>query len=233
MHIFFASQIIGGKAALSPEESTHCVRVLRLKKGDDVEIIDGKGGYFSAVIRSDDARECLLEITGRLETFKKQGKVHIAIAPTKHMDRFEWFVEKAVEIGVDEITPLLCQRSERRMLKTDRLEKLIISTMKQAKVAIKPVLNEITPFGNLISQSQEKEQDRFIAHCEDNTTGLLQQLCHKDHSGLVLIGPEGDFSPVEISQAITAGFIPVSLGGNRLRTETAGIVACHILNLFS
>lgn len=235
MHIFFTSNINGGQAILSPEESAHCIRVLRLKKGDAVEIIDGKGGYYSAVIQSDDTRGCVLEITGMKEPARERhGKVHIAIAPTKHIDRFEWFVEKVVEIGIDEITPLLCQRSERRVLKTDRLEKLIISTMKQAKVALKPVLNELTPLENMISGLQKKEDlGRFIAHCEDNRTGLLQNVCRKDHDGLVLIGPEGDFSPAEIQEAMMSGFIPVSLGDNRLRTETAGIVACHILNLFS
>jgi 16S rRNA (uracil1498-N3)-methyltransferase len=146
------------------------------------------------------------------------------------MDRFEWFVEKATEIGIDEITPLLCQRSERKMLKTERLEKLIISTMKQAKVTYKPVLHELTPFNKLIVIPTDGS-DHFIAHCESNRTGLLKDLCVPGHQTLVLIGPEGDFTQSEIEQATNTGFIPVSLGDNRLRTETAGIVACHTLTI--
>jgi 16S rRNA (uracil1498-N3)-methyltransferase len=232
MHIFYAPDIVSGKAILSAEESAHCFRVLRLKAGDEVEVIDGQGGYFRAVIAGGDPKGCRLDITEGLPLPPaRTGRIHIAIAPTKNMDRFEWFVEKAVEIGIDEITPLLCQRSERRVLKTDRLEKLVISTMKQAMVAKKPFLNELTPFEDLIRNTKGMDSDLYIAHCGAERVGLLRQLCRKDRSAMVLIGPEGDFAPAEIEKAIRSDFVTVSLGNNRLRTETAGIVACTILNV--
>jgi len=230
MSVFYTTDISHGYARLSPEESAHCLRVLRMKRGDRVEVIDGMGGYYDAVIDTADPKGCVLEITQVRAPRSQKDRIHIAIAPTKLMDRFEWFVEKAVEIGIDEITPIRCQRSERRVLKTERLDKLIISTLKQAKVAHKPVLHGLTPFNEILSVTNEGS-DRFIAHCESNRTGLLKDLCVQGHQTLVLIGPEGDFTPEEIEQATNSGFIPVSLGDNRLRTETAGIVACHILHV--
>ncbi len=232
MFVFYAPDIDSGKVTLSPDESAHCLRVLRLKTGDAVEVIDGRGGYFRAVILDENTKGCLLGISEVLPTAPaRAGRIHIAIAPTKNMDRLEWFVEKAVEIGIDEITPLLCNRSERRVLKTDRLEKLVISTMKQAIVAVKPLLHELTPFADLLRKTRDTNGGLFIAHCAENRTGLLQDLCQIGRDATVLIGPEGDFTPEEIKQAIEAGYVPVSLGNNRLRTETAGLVACHTLVL--
>jgi 16S rRNA (uracil1498-N3)-methyltransferase len=232
MSVFYAPDIVTGRATLSSDESAHCLRVLRLKAGDEVEVIDGRGGYFKAVILDENPKGCLLGIREVLSTAPaRTGRIHIAIAPTKNMDRLEWFVEKAVEIGIDEITPLLCKRSERRVLKTDRLEKLVISTMKQAIVAMKPLLHELTPFEDLLRKTGGTEAGLFIAHCAENRMGLLQHLYQKGRDATVLIGPEGDFTPEEINQAMNAGYIPVSLGGNRLRTETAGLVACHTLLL--
>ncbi len=232
MHIFYSPDIIENQAILSPEESAHCLRVLRLSKGDTVILIDGKGGMYEAVITEPDTRGCRLEITRVLPSPpQRKHQIHIAIAPTKNMDRLEWFVEKSVEIGIDRITPLLCQRSERRVLKTDRLHKLIISTMKQAMVTQLPVLNELTPYNQFVRALDSAKDNRFIAHCGETDRKELKQALLPQSDAVVLIGPEGDFTPEEVKLAIENGFIPVSLGNNRLRTETAGIVACHTLVL--
>jgi 16S rRNA (uracil1498-N3)-methyltransferase len=147
------------------------------------------------------------------------------------MDRFEWFIEKSVEIGIDTITPLLCHRSERRILKTDRLEKLIISTMKQAIIPTRPVLHELTGFKEFVIKEDTNNTDLYIAHCEETDRKKLVEACRPGKNTIVLIGPEGDFSPEEISFALRQKYTPVTLGRNRLRTETAGIVACHTVNL--
>jgi 16S rRNA (uracil1498-N3)-methyltransferase len=232
MNIFYCPDIAAGEATLSAEESAHCIRVLRLGQGDKVQVIDGKGGFFMAEIAVPEAKKCRLQILEPIE----HGKAHhyktgIAIAPTKNMDRFEWFIEKSVEIGIDIIIPLLCHRSERRVLKTDRLQKLIISTMKQAIIPYQPVLHELTEFKSFVQKQGACAGNRFVAHCEDTGKRNLQDVCNAGMDAMVLIGPEGDFSPDEISLAIRHGFIPVSLGQNRLRTETAGVVACTIVNM--
>jgi 16S rRNA (uracil1498-N3)-methyltransferase len=234
MHIFYSAHISDNSALLSAEESAHCIRVLRLKRGDKVRLIDGMGGMYDAMITMPDAKQCQLDITGIISHHKSRSfPLHIAIAPTKNIDRFEWFIEKSVEIGIDVITPLLCQRSERRILKTDRLQKLIISTMKQAMVPYLPVLHELTHFDKFIERLSGSPYNRFIAHCEDNEKKkLLEEAA--PHTGIVvLIGPEGDFTPGEIDLAVAQGFIPVTLSPNRLRTETAGLVACHTVNLLN
>ena len=191
------------KITLSPEESAHCVRVLRLGTGEKVQVIDGNGGYYNAVITLPDAKHCRLTVT---DTIQKQAKrkysIHIAIAPTKNMERFEWFIEKSVEIGIDIITPLLCHHSERRVLKTDRLERLIISTMKQAIVPVHPVLHELTGFKEFITKQGKNDTDLFIAHCEETDRKKLNEVCTPGKNTLVLIGPEGDFSPEEIRLAL-------------------------------
>lgn len=232
MNIFYAPDIVFPEITLSPEESAHCIRVLRLGRGEKVQVIDGRGGYYNAVIALPDARHCMLTITDTIS--KKQPRdyaIHIAIAPTKNMDRFEWFIEKSVEIGIDIITPLLCHHSERKVVKTDRLERLIISTMKQAVIPTHPVLNELTGFKEFVTTQHENDTDLFIAHCEETSRKMLGEVCRSRRNTVVLIGPEGDFSPDEIRLALKNNYIPVSLGQNRLRTETAGIVACHTVNL--
>jgi 16S rRNA (uracil1498-N3)-methyltransferase len=232
MNIFYSPDIVLPEITLSPEESAHCVRVLRLGTGEKVQVIDGNGGYYNAVITLPDARHCKLMVT---ETIKKQERrnysVHVAIAPTKNMERFEWFIEKSVEIGIDTITPMLCHHSERRVLKTDRLERLIISTMKQAIIPTHPILHELTGFKEFIKKQGKNNTDLFIAHCEETDRKKLSEVCSPGKNTLVLIGPEGDFSPDEIRLALDHHFVPVSLGQNRLRTETAGVVACHTVNL--
>jgi 16S rRNA (uracil1498-N3)-methyltransferase len=232
MNIFYAPDMVLPEVTLSPEESAHCIRVLRLGRGEKVQVIDGKGGQYSAVITLPDAKHCKLTVT---ETIEKQARcdysIHIAIAPTKNMERFEWFIEKSVEIGIDTITPLLCHHSERRVLKADRLERLIISTMKQAIIPTHPILHELTGFKEFITKQDRKDADLFIAHCEETDRKKLSEVCRPGKKTIVLIGPEGDFSTDEIKLALNHQYIPVSLGRNRLRTETAGIVACHTVNL--
>ena len=234
MYIFYAPHIISNEVILSPEESLHCVRVLRLIKGDRVHLIDGQGGMYDAVIVSPDAKSCRLEITGKIDHHKgRDFSLHIAIAPTKNLERFEWFIEKSVEIGIDIITPILCHRSERRTLRTDRLHKLIISTMKQAMVPYLPVLNELTEFDGFIDGLSGSLYNRFIAYCDESERKELREAVAPKANVIVLIGPEGDFTPGEIDIALAHGFIPVSLGKNRLRTETAGLVACHTVKLIN
>jgi 16S rRNA (uracil1498-N3)-methyltransferase len=232
MNIFYAPDIVLPEITLSPEESAHCVRVLRLARGEKVQVIDGKGGSYNAVVTLPDAKHCRLTVTETIEKQAQRGySIHIAIAPTKNMERFEWFIEKSVEIGIDRITPLLCHHSERRVLKTDRLERLIISTMKQAIIPVHPVLHELTGFKEFIMNQGKNDTDLFIAHCGDTDRKKLNEVCRPGKNTLVLIGPEGDFSTDEIRLALEQNYIPVSLGRNRLRTETAGIVACHTVNL--
>lgn len=234
MNIFYCTHITSNQAILSREESIHCIRVLRLSKGDKVRLIDGQGGMFDAIITQPDAKQCKLEVFGTVDHRNlRSSSLHIAIAPTKNMERFEWFVEKAVEIGVDMITPLLCHRSERRVLKTDRLQRLIISTMKQAMIPYMPVLHELTDYFKFISTFTGSPFNRFIAHYVDAPRKSLKQSLSPRSNVTVLIGPEGDFTPGEVELAISNDFVPVSLGKNRLRTETAGIVVCSTVNLIN
>jgi 16S rRNA (uracil1498-N3)-methyltransferase len=227
LDIFYCPSVSGNEVFLSEEESIHCVRVLRHAAGDMVEIIDGQGGHFKATVISANPKACRLEIASEINRKGNTAQnLHIAIAPTKNMDRFEWFVEKSVEIGVHEITPLLCRHSERKVLKTDRLERLIVSTMKQAIIPWHPVLNELTAFDVFINNHPGGSSGFYIAHCEEGEKTELSSVQVNNHANIVLIGPEGDFSEDEIRLALQHNYTPVSLGNNRLRTETAGVVAC-------
>jgi 16S rRNA (uracil1498-N3)-methyltransferase len=230
MHVFFTENIDHHTALLSAVESQHCIRVLRLGKGDEVKVLDGKGGFYTARITIADTRQCQLEITGKLPASTRGYNIHIAIAPTKNIDRFEWFIEKSVEIGIDTITPLLCQRSERRVLKTERLQKLIVATIKQAMIPSLPVLNELADYKTFVSNLSGYASNRYIAHCEETDKKQLKSLVVPQSDIIILIGPEGDFSPSEISLALEHGFEAVTFGNNRLRTETAGIFACNIVH---
>lgn len=232
MHLFYTPDLKGELYYLDETESKHCIRVLRLNTNDQIQLIDGSGGFYTAKITDPNPKKCQIEIVESKNDFgKKNHYLHIAIAPTKNMDRFEWFLEKATEIGIDEITPILCEHSERKVLKTDRLEKVIISAIKQSIKAYKPKLNEITNFKDFICQNIESE--KFIAHCEENEKILLKNAYNKHKNVTILIGPEGDFSPIEIELAKKNNFQEISLGESRLRTETAGIVACHTINLLN
>lgn len=232
MHIFYTPEISGTNYTLDETESKHCVRVLRLEKGDQITLVDGRGGFYTAEITYPNPKRCMVDVIKSEQNFGlRKFQVHIAIAPTKSIERIEWFLEKATEIGISRITPLLCQHSERKEIKNERLEKVIISAMKQSLKAYLPQLDPLTKFSDFISQPFDGQ--KFIAHCDEQHRDLLKKMVVLNQNYLILIGPEGDFSSEEIEMAIQAGFQPVSLGESRLRTETAGVVACHTFNLLN
>ena len=205
------------------------MRVLRYTTGDEILITDGKGTTYTAKITNPHPKHCdFAVISSEKQERHHDFHLHIAIAPTKNIERLEWAVEKCVEIGVDEITPLLCRFSERKQLRTDRLEKIILSAAKQSLTPYLPVLHELTPYDEFISrQPSAVNLQRFIAHCYKDEKRFLKDEIKRGRDVLVLIGPEGDFSEQEVADALALGFIPVSLGNSRLRTETAAVVACH------
>ena len=214
---------------LSAEESKHATKVLRKKEGDILNFTDGKGGSYKAEITVTDGRKCRLQVVSSEQKEKEHNyHLHIAIAPTKNMDRFEWFLEKATEIGIDEITPIICDHSERKVIKTERCNKILLSAMKQSLKFHLPKLNEAISFNEFINQNFVG--NKYIAHCEEgNKTELRTEI--KEQRTLILIGPEGDFSPAEIEMALKNQYKAVSLGTSRLRTETAGIIAVHTINI--
>lgn len=229
MHVFYTPDIQNSNE-LPEEEAAHAIRVLRLQTGDEVMLTDGQGNFYRAEISTATNKRCLVRV---LETIAQEplwsGYLHIAMAPTKNMDRTEWFAEKATEIGFDELTFLNCRFSERRVIKTERISKILISAIKQSLKARLPKLNEMTDFDRFIAQPFDGQ--KFIAHCYEGEKPLLKDIIRKGENALVMIGPEGDFSEEEVKKAIGQGFQPISLGRSRLRTETAALVACHILNL--
>lgn len=215
-------------------ESQHCVKVLRHTEGDTVEVIDGKGHRFRCLITEAHPKRTRVEIAERIDVPPFwPAPITVAVAPTKHLDRMEWLVEKLTETGIDRFTPLLCRWSERKEIKTERLEKIAVSAMKQSLKATLPRIDEMTPLKQFIASTAGVPQ-RFIAHCEaDKPRRLLAREYRPGLETVIMIGPEGDFSPEEIEMALNAGFIPVSLGDARLRTETAALAACqtcHTLN---
>jgi len=231
MQLFYTPDIIQS-SILTEEESVHAVRVLRLKKGDEIFLTDGRGTFYQAIIVNPHPKHTELQL---VKSWTQEPLwnfyLHIAIAPTKNMDRMEWFTEKATEIGIDAITCLRCRYSERREIKMARLEKIMISAMKQSQKASLPLLEEMMNFRDFVKQPFNGR--KFIAHCEDGEKPILKQLYHPGQNALILIGPEGDFSTEEIEYALQYNFEPVSLGESRLRTETAALVACqtvHVLN---
>lgn len=225
MYLFYTPNIQTSRC-LSEEESGHCVRVLRYTRGDEILLTDGRGMTYTARITNPHPKHCEFEVIASEQQVRSHSfHLHIAVAPPKNIERFEWMVEKCTEIGVDEITPLLCRFSERKQLRTDRLEKIILSAAKQSLTAYLPKLNELTDFDTLVRNVAE--QDKFIAHCYKEDKRVLRDEIKTGRDAIILIGPEGDFSEQEIQHALSAGFVPVSLGDSRLRTETAGVVACH------
>ena len=231
MHVFYTPDI-ATSCELPEEEAGHCLRVLRLTMGDEVMLTDGKGSFYKAVISAATGKRCQVKVVEELPQEKGwNGWLHVAMAPTKNMDRTEWFVEKATEIGFDELTFLNSRYSERKVIKTERVEKILVSAVKQSLKASKPVLHEMTDFNKFIAQ--EFKGQKFICHCYEGEKKLLKEAIVPGVDALILIGPEGDFSEEEVAQAIEAGFQPVSLGKSRLRTETAALVASHTLNLFN
>ena len=232
MHLFYTPFTDPESLTLDEEETRHCTRVLRLVQGDRVYVTDGKGSMFECRIREITGKKCQLEMVSEQKDYhKRNSRIHIAIAPTKSIDRFEWFLEKSTEIGIDEITPLFCKHSERTHLKTDRLQKVIISAMKQSLKAYLPLLHPPVNFGKFRGSSFDGQ--KFIAFCDADSTLELHKIYNKGSNALILIGPEGDFSEEEIDLAKKDGFIPITLGKSRLRTETAGVVACTIINFLN
>lgn len=228
--LFFQPNIQDGQHFLEQEESRHCVKVLRKKEGDEIHITDGKNYFYTAKIENADPKKCTFQILDQQLGNVKDYYIHIALAPTKNLDRVEWFVEKCVEIGVDEISFMNCDNSERTHLKTERLERKAISAMKQSLKALLPKLNDLTTFKKLMKKVEDYPH-KFMAYVATDPANHLISQSIKHNKCCVLIGPEGDFSPEEVELAGKSGFELVSLGNSRLRTETAGMVACHILNL--
>lgn len=232
MQFFFAENIDSDYYTLPPEESKHCTKVLRMGVGDMITLTDGRGTLAKARIVDPDSRACCVEIVERQEGCgRRPFSLHLAVAPTKNVARIEWLVEKAVEMGVEVITPVLCQHSERGVLKEDRLDKIVISAMKQSLKAYKPIIQPLTPVRELIQQPFSGQ--RFIAYCDGNTRIPLRECYTPGENALILIGPEGDFSPEEVDFALQQGFRPVTLGNCRLRTETAAMAALAFFNLIN
>lgn len=232
-HIFYVPEAkdasVGQSVFLSDDEAAHCSKVLRLKVGEEITIIDGFGKMYSAELTMSSKNNVSATISEVLpDVYIRPYRNHVAIAPTKNIDRFEWFVEKAVEFGIDEITPILCDHSERKVLKIDRIQKIVVSAVKQSGNAIMPKLNELTPFSELVTSASA--DIKLIAHCEPQAKKFFASCVGKSQSVLTLIGPEGDFSDSEIAKALELGYQPVSLGETRLRTETAGVSACAFLS---
>ncbi len=229
MHLFYTPDI-ATTLELPQDEAAHAIRVLRLAEGSEVMLTDGKGSFYRAEIDMISGKRCYVRI---VETITPdplwRGHLHLAMAPTKNMDRIEWFAEKATEIGFDELTFLDCRFSERRVVKTERVEKILVSAMKQSLKPTLPMLNGMTPFDKFVSQPFEGQ--KFIAHCYEGEKEALLQALQPGGNALVLIGPEGDFSPEEVQKAMTYGFRPITLGRSRLRTETAALVAVHMMNI--
>ena len=207
------------------EESKHIVKVLRKNIGDTLYITNGKGWLFIAEISMPNINKCTAKIISQKQQPKRDYNLHLAVAPTKINDRYEWFLEKATEIGIDSITPVICDHSERKVIKPERFERILQSAMKQSLNCYLPKLNDAISFKDFINL--DFEGDLFIAHCEETDRKSLKQQLNPKTDITILIGPEGDFSVKEITEALKNNFIPVTLGETRLRTETAAIVACH------
>ena len=227
MNTFFG--IIQNNAAiLSEEESLHCVKVLRHKVGDTIQVIDGKGTRAIGTIEAAHAKQCAVSLSKKETVAKNRNyDLHIAIAPTKNIERIEWFVEKAVEIGIDTISSIKCKNSERTVVKEDRLRKVAESAVKQSQQAYIPVIDPLLEFKEFIKKTTADV--KLIAHCEKDEKKNIKDYITPGKSYCILIGPEGDFTKEEIQIALQAGYMPVSLGDNRLRTETAGLYACGAL----
>jgi len=229
--LFYQSEIQSDIVALPEDESKHCIRVLRMKTGDAVHVTDGSGNLYITVIAEASPKKTLLQINETIRIAPDRDfRIHMAVAPTKNLNRFEWFLEKATEIGIDEITPLICHHSERTIVKTERLQKVIISAMKQSLKYWLPQLNKPLQFSDFIQNVDTVTT--FIAYCNETDVSLVEAYPKKSDV-LILIGPEGDFTPEEIIEAKTKGIQPVHLGKSRLRTETAALTACqtiHVLN---
>lgn len=233
MNVFYTPDI-DKLNELPADESAHCARVLRMKEGEHITLTDGKGRFYEAELTLVSQKRCLFNI---LQTTMPEplwtGHLHVAMAPTKNMDRVEWFAEKATEIGFDELTFLNCRFSERKVIKPERVEKILVSAVKQSLKPSKPILNDMTDFVHFVKQKHSGQ--KFIAHCYNDMGDkpFLKEILRPGEDALVMIGPEGDFSREEVELAMSFGFQPISLGQSRLRTETAALVACHLMNIIN
>jgi len=234
--IQFYAPDIATDPTLPESDSQHCVRVLRMREGDEVQCVDGKGRRYRCHIAIAHNKHTLLAVDNVEEQPRVwPADITVAVAPTKHIDRMEWLVEKLVEIGVDRITPLRCARSERRDINATRLRKIAVSAMKQSLKAILPRIDDMTSVADYLAEPAAEGEQRFVGYCDESIVSrrLLSQTCRPGAPARLLIGPEGDFSPEEIKAALSAGYIAVTMGDNRLRTETAALVGCdtiHIVN---
>lgn len=233
MQLFYSEAISSDSSifVFDKEESKHIVRVLRKKAGDTLLVTNGQGSLFEVKITMDSDKKCMTEIIKSECQPPKDYHIHLAVAPTKMNDRFEWFLEKATEIGIQEITPIICEHSERRVVKTERWNKILQAAMKQSLQAYLPRLNAPISFRDFVEKNFNAQ--RFIAHCADTEKNSIHSLANPKNSYLLLIGPEGDFSKDEIELALSKGFQPVTLGTTRLRTETAAVVATHSFTLIN
>ena len=235
MELFYSNNIKENLIILDSVESKHCIKVLRKSIGDSINVVDGRGTLYKGTIESDNSKECQIKIFNTIKNYgKRDYYIHIAISPIKSNNRMEWFVEKVVEIGIDEITFINCDRTLRHIIKMKRILKTSISAMKQTLKATLPKINKICSFDDFIKINTES--NKFICHLEDdNRTEIFQfkDEINKNKNACILIGPEGDFSPEEVLKAKQSNFHPIRLGDSRLRTETAGIIACHLLNIIN
>lgn len=235
MHLFYTPDITTNTYTLSEEESKHAIRVLRLGIGDTIQLIDGKGGLYVAEIMDDTQKHCAVNIIDTKKEFTKRNcYLQVAIAPTKNMDRLEWFIEKATEIGIDEISLIDCEKSERTVVKAERLNKVAISAIKQSIKAYLPQINEVIDFKKFIISIKDFKGQKFIAHCHAREVlPHIKTLFNSKENTIIIIGPEGDFTIEEIKQALDNGFKEISLGESRLRTETAALYACTLANILN
>lgn len=233
MWLFYAPEIAGDTVVLPKEESMHCINVLRHKPGQTIKLTDGTGYFYDAVIESQHKKLVIVRIQKKIkEQPDRKYKLHIVIAPTKNISRFEWFLEKVTEIGIDEITPLITKHSERKDIREDRMKKILLSAMKQSLKATLPRLNSAITFSDFIQHKYPGYQ-LFIAYCGMRDTVLLKSVNQPGRNAIILIGPEGDFTKDEVEKAIEENYTVVSMGNSRLRTETAGVVACHSFYLLN
>jgi len=233
MNLFYTTHIEGNLATLPEEEARHCVQVLRYQVGDRLTLTDGLGHWYEGPILEAGKKHCLVSIEKTTDfSMPGYGALHIAMAPTKNINRTEWFLEKATEIGIGHIHLILTAHSERRKVRIDRLDKVVLSAMKQSLKAHKPVLHEkLCSFSDFLAS--ELPPQRYIAYLDEGVKGSLKENYRPGPGVCILIGPEGGFSPEEVEAAQQKNFMPVTLGKSRLRTETAGLVACHTINLLN
>ncbi|MBT3244659.1 MAG: 16S rRNA (uracil(1498)-N(3))-methyltransferase [Bacteroidetes bacterium] len=232
MNLFVALPLDKSYCVLTEQDSKHAIQVLRYQSGEAIHAVDGSGTYYEGVIEDPHPKRCLIRINKIKTNFgQRPYYVHLAVAPTKQIDRFEWFLEKATEIGIDVISPVFSKNSERKVIKPERLKRVITAAMKQSLKAYQPILNDACPFDHFIKNNTEEQ--KFIAHCYEGTKPLLANSYLPGKATVILIGPEGDFTQTEVEDSHKNGFQAVSLGNSRLRTETAAVTATHTVSLIN